>query len=99
MNRSSSDSAVARRSRPRPARAATGSPVQAVLGRLTRIEPGDHRVVSCYLKLEPRDRMRGKYLIKTGQRVGIPVELEYVGDEAALYNTDNPVLATPGGRR
>ena len=31
---------------------------------------------------------RGKYLIKTGQRVGIPVELEYVGDEAALYNTD-----------
>src|SRR3954466_7721145 len=39
---------------------------------------------------------RGKYLIKTGQRVGIPVELEYVGDEAALYNTDNPVLAQPG---
>ncbi len=31
---------------------------------------------------------RGKYLIKTGQRVGIPVELEYVGDEAELYNTD-----------
>lgn len=31
---------------------------------------------------------RGKYLIKTGQRVGIPVELEYVGDEAVLYNTD-----------
>lgn len=68
MNRSSSDSAVARRSRPRPARAATGSPVQAVLGRLTRIEPGDHRVVSCYLKLEPRDRMRGKYLIKLKNR-------------------------------
>lgn len=31
---------------------------------------------------------RGKYLIKTGQRIGIPVELEYVGDEATLYNTD-----------
>ncbi len=31
---------------------------------------------------------RGKYLIKCGQRVGIPVELEYVGDEAQLYNTD-----------
>jgi hypothetical protein len=31
---------------------------------------------------------RGKYLIKTGQRIGIPVELEYVGDEAALYTTD-----------
>jgi len=34
---------------------------------------------------------RGKYLIKTGQRVGIPVELEYVGDEAELYNTDRAV--------
>ena len=34
---------------------------------------------------------RGKYLIKTGQRVGIPVELEYVGDEAELYNTDAAV--------
>ncbi|RJK95923.1 hypothetical protein [Vallicoccus soli] len=33
---------------------------------------------------------RGKYLIKTGQRVGIPVELEYVADEAHLYNTDAP---------
>ena len=33
---------------------------------------------------------RGKYLIKTGQRVGIPVELEYVADEAVLYNTDSP---------
>jgi hypothetical protein len=31
---------------------------------------------------------RGKYLIKTGQRVGIPVELEFVGDEAVLYDTD-----------
>ncbi len=31
---------------------------------------------------------RGKYLIKCGQRVGIPVELEYVGDEGRLYDTD-----------
>ena len=31
---------------------------------------------------------RGKYLVKTGQRIGIPVELEYVGDEAVLYDTD-----------
>lgn len=31
---------------------------------------------------------RGKYLVKTGQRIGIPVEMEYVGDEALLYNTD-----------
>jgi len=33
---------------------------------------------------------RGKYLIKTGQRTGIPVELAYVGNEAALYDTDGP---------
>jgi len=32
---------------------------------------------------------RGKYLIKTGQRVGIPVELEFVGDEHWLYDTDH----------
>jgi peptide chain release factor subunit 1 len=37
--------------------------------RLARIEPGDHWVVSCYLKLEPRDRSRGKYLIKMKNRV------------------------------
>ena len=36
---------------------------------------------------------RGKYLIKTGQRVGIPVELEFVADEAVLYNTDGGFLA------
>ncbi|HKU60481.1 MAG TPA: hypothetical protein VJQ44_04625 [Gemmatimonadales bacterium] len=39
------------------------------LQRLSRIEAGPHRVVSCYLKLEPRDRSRGKYLIKVKNRV------------------------------
>ena len=56
MNRSSSDIAVARRIRPSGPRPASASPVEAALARLTRIQPGDHRVVSCYLKLEPRDR-------------------------------------------
>ena len=37
--------------------------------RLTAVEPGRHRVVTCYLKLEPRDRSRGKYLIKLKNRV------------------------------
>jgi peptide subunit release factor 1 (eRF1) len=41
----------------------------AVLERLARVEPGTHRVVTCYLKLEPRDRSRGKYLIKVKNRV------------------------------
>ncbi|NAZ85204.1 hypothetical protein GTR00_03620 [Kineococcus sp. T90] len=41
---------------------------------------------------------RGKYLIKTGQRVGIPVELEFVGDEAHLYDTDHArPTAAPSG--
>jgi hypothetical protein len=31
---------------------------------------------------------RGKYLIKTGERLGIPVELSLVGAEFALYDTD-----------
>jgi peptide subunit release factor 1 (eRF1) len=43
--------------------------VDAALDRLTRVEAGDHRVVTCYLKLEPRDRARGKYLIKVKNRV------------------------------
>ncbi len=36
---------------------------------LTRIRPDPYRVVSCYLKLEPRDRSRGKYLIKLKNRI------------------------------
>ena len=39
------------------------------VARLAAIHPGNHRVVSCYLKLEPRDRARGKYLIKMKNRV------------------------------
>jgi peptide subunit release factor 1 (eRF1) len=39
------------------------------LASLTAVAPGPHRVVTCYLKLEPRDRSRGKYLIKLKNRV------------------------------
>ncbi|GIG57116.1 ATPase [Longispora fulva] len=34
---------------------------------------------------------RGKYLIKTGERIGIPVELSLVDDESWLYDTDAAV--------
>jgi hypothetical protein len=34
---------------------------------------------------------RGKYLIKTGERLGIPVELSLVGAERHLYDTDQAV--------
>ena len=37
--------------------------------RLARLQGGAHWVVSCYLKLEPRDRARGKYLIKLKNRM------------------------------
>ncbi len=47
-----------------------GAPALAgVLDQLTQVRTGPHRVVSCYLKLEPRDRTRGKYLIKVKNRV------------------------------
>jgi len=35
---------------------------------------------------------RGKYLLKAGDRVGIPVEMTLVGDEPALYDTDPGAL-------
>src|SRR5207245_5358595 len=43
--------------------------VHAAVQRLAAIDPGPYWVVTCYLKLEPRDRMRGKYLIKMKNRV------------------------------
>jgi hypothetical protein len=37
---------------------------------------------------------RGKYLIKAGERLGIPVELSLVGAEHDLYDTDQAIRAT-----
>ncbi len=36
---------------------------------LLRMKPGKHPVVTCYLKIEPRDRVRRKYLTKARNRV------------------------------
>src|SRR5690606_870824 len=36
---------------------------------LLRMKPGPHPVVTCYLKIEPRDRNRRKYLTKVKNRV------------------------------
>ncbi|MGH3217931.1 MAG: hypothetical protein ACRDPY_04235 [Streptosporangiaceae bacterium] len=38
---------------------------------------------------------RGKYLIKTGERLGIPVQLTLVGPEPRLYETDPQVGSAP----
>jgi hypothetical protein len=46
---------------------------------------------------------RGKYLIKTGERLGIPIELSLAGAEHTLYDTDQairvPAPAAAGRRR
>jgi peptide subunit release factor 1 (eRF1) len=46
----------------------------AVKQDVLHLKPGPHPVISCYLKLEPRDRMRKKYLTKARNRVK---QLEY----------------------
>src|SRR6266699_1757686 len=45
------------------------SAVRAAIERLSRVQPGAYHVVSCYLKREPRDKTRGKYLIKIKNRI------------------------------
>jgi hypothetical protein len=34
---------------------------------------------------------RGRYLIKAGERTGLPVEMTLVGDEPCLYDTDQAI--------
>ena len=50
------------------------SDVRQKLQRLVRLQSGKHWIVSCYLKLEPRDRTRGKYLIKLKNRIREVIE-------------------------
>src|SRR5256886_1457959 len=45
------------------------SAVREAVERLSAIEPGPYEAVSCYLKLEPRDKARAKYLIKIKNRI------------------------------
>ncbi len=59
--------------------------VQRQLQRLNEVPAGAHRVVSCYLKLEPRDRARGKYLIKLKNRIrAVEAGLERLGLDRAI---------------
>jgi peptide subunit release factor 1 (eRF1) len=56
------------------------------LARLTAVAPAPHRVVTCYLKLEPRDRARGKYLIKLKNRArGVMQALPRLGLERSIH--------------
>lgn len=58
-------------SRGGPAASAVGhaTALQPIVDWLTNLGISEHWVVSCYLKLEPRDRSRGKYLIKLKNRI------------------------------
>lgn len=49
--------------------ASVAAPLHEVMTRLDAIPQGAGLVSSCYLKLEPRDKTRGKYLIKMKNRV------------------------------
>jgi peptide subunit release factor 1 (eRF1) len=73
VSRSSSElgggTAIRRPFAPPRSNSAAAPAVAHQLERLTRASPAGHPVVSCYLKLEPRDRARGKYLIKLKNRV------------------------------
>ena len=48
--------------------------IRRQLQRLLRLPTGKHWIISCYLKVEPRDRSRGKYLIKLKNRIKEVVE-------------------------
>ncbi len=64
--------------------AASESALRAAIERLAALAPGAQLVVSCYLKLEPRDKTRGKYLIKMKNRVREALAgLEREGQERA----------------
>ncbi len=82
--------------------------VNQQLQRLTRIRNSRHPIVSCYLKLEPRDRARGKYLIKLKNRIrGVQEKLPGLGftdrerevvekDMALIYRDLERTSALPG---
>jgi peptide chain release factor subunit 1 len=54
--------------------------IQGLLARLTQLRTDGHRIVTCYLKVEPRDRARAKYLIKLKNRIKqVSASLEPLG--------------------
>jgi peptide chain release factor subunit 1 len=70
------------------------SEVAQQIDRLSRITPDRHPVVSCYLKLEPSDRSRGKYLIKLKNRVkAVEERLPSLGFDRAGQNAARADLA------
>jgi peptide subunit release factor 1 (eRF1) len=74
---------------PLPA-ALTEQDIHTAVARLARVAPGRHWIVTCYLKLEPRDRTRGKYLIKMKTRTK-GLLLDYQDQPAVAANLEQVV--------
>jgi hypothetical protein len=66
------------------------------IGQVTRLSAPERELVSSWAAPEAlfpgaTHPGRGKYLIKTGERPGLPVAMALVGDEHRLYNTDGAI--------
>jgi peptide subunit release factor 1 (eRF1) len=65
--------------------------IHDIVERLSAVSRDGGWVVSCYLKLEPRDRARGKYLIKLKNR--IKERLEWIDNNWQLDRSDRTAIA------
>ena len=66
------------------------------IGQIVRLSTPERDLVASWAAPEAlvpgaRHPGRGRYLIKTGERAGLPVAMHLVGDEVALYDTDGAV--------
>lgn len=70
----------------------TGPPetIRSNVERLTAFQPNEGWVVSCYLKLEPRDRTRAKYAIKLKNR--IRDHLEWMEQNLTLSRSERQTI-------
>src|SRR5258708_28353047 len=64
--------------------------INPAVARLAGVARGRHWIVTCYLKLEPRDRTRGKYLIKMKTRTK-GLLLDYQDQPAVAANLEQVV--------
>ncbi len=63
--------------------------LKALMDRFASVGTTEHWVVSCYLKLEPRDRARGKYQIKLKNRIK---QRLHALDELGLSRTEQDTI-------
>jgi hypothetical protein len=71
------------------------------VGRVVRLGASERELVSSWAAPEAwlpgaTHPGRGKYLIKTGERPGLPVSMALIGDESALYDTDQKIQPDSG---